>query len=747
MLTASSFTPSQTGAPGRPMTCWSTPPGAAGSPWRSAQWAAWRAVRPLFKGGVPHGTGAYSGYVMMEYHVGGLGEETRADGSTWWVGTRNESMIVTPVWHRVPPPDPSQVTDALVEQWLSWLPSEISALYYTSEPLTRAQIGAQWAEAYTSKHKTMSADDGTPLWSDDVKVLAMDLQAAQPDADPTVLIYHLRYAFRPVWGLNGKLLGRVLPHYNFGTGDLEGYVIVDAQVTLSKSTRETLVLWTCTDYQYQYGSNYDGGMTLSFPLAVPKEESGKVLPGLSDGAGLSIQYSAGQDETAMRGNVPALWAMEYARQFYQLDSTHPLYSDRVEVTSVSSFYPRQTTASGIDKVLTKFTAGVLLDFYPVNGVDKAAAYLSQDCLVLDGDGTAENRPHIYTVLVVTLTRGTAADGAVTWTCSDAQMTTNGYAKIEPPAYAALPMPIHVSPRAGYRISALDAQAAYVPDDGKNEDVYTRWAVAYAQQFYALPDDSLWKASDVIVRDVSDGWVSLAVKPTRGIAPLEDYFPGDVPRGQGDLEGYVFLQYSLTLNRMTAPTLSPDPVWTPASEAEVQPLWVNSPYIADSEYWERLEDWARVLAGSVRVSPSQVSAAAGYATPVGYADYDAIGLAWAKTYLRSQTSFNTYSRSPVLAEDVTLLGMDLKATYKSGETEQLAFSLRYAFRPMWGLERAQAFFDAAGEMVTPGTGELEGYLIRTLPTVVLSISDSGYWGNEKLDPNAAVPTGAGWASKT
>ena len=653
------------------------------------------AVRDLFHGGVPRGTGELSDYIILEYHYD-LERVPAPDGGYVWKGAEG-GKLVTPAWNGTPPPAFNDWTDELIAKWSEDLPLDVAAVAAGNDRAAWEQAGWDWAERFTRKHR-YAKDNGNPAKADDVRLLSMDLQTWEPNDDPQTLFFHLKYAFRPVWDESlarlflDRFSGQHSGWVDYGTGELEDYLVVDAAVTLVRDEvfDDGRVRWKGFEFGTEYASNYENGMNLSGSFTVPKQAGGEVQA--VDPVGVSVAYPAGTDETAIRDLVFSKWATAFAQQFYQLPQGHPLACSKVEVTNVSRFDPTVVTASGMTRVTDGVTGHVWLSLTPQRGVDGAAGALAGKA---DLD-VFEDEDWFSAAWYVTLERGTGADGSVTWTCT-ASAAEDG-SRTGQSGQGPEGLPYRVEPRAGWSISALDYDGVYVPDDGKG-DLENRWIEAFGQEFYALPDGDPWKASDVQVRWAGRN-LCLAVKPIGGTAALEPYFPKGCPKGSGDLEGYILLQYGVSLRKETIRQFGEAPVWVVIT-GYAGPRWAVLPPEVGSEDWQEAMDyyWTKFKDGHY---------ASAYAGNGGEAERSAAGTAWAWAYLADFVEFGMAANqpSPVLSDDVKLLSVQV-ADYNEAD-RQMKVRFGFAFRPLWGTDVVKAFY---GGDVTMGTGDLAGYVVR------------------------------------
>lgn len=654
------------------------------------------AVRDLFQGGVPRGTGALADYVLLEYYF-----------DLDWDNGRWVTSDATPGWNRNPPPALQNWTDADMETWAQGLRIDIGSTVAGDDMAAWEQAGWEWAKLFTSQHRYLY-DQGNPAKADDVQVLAMDLEVWEPNENPDTLFFHLKYAFRPVWGVQGVL--RFMSEFLDGPGGnwteegpWKDYLIVDAAVTLTRDAefQGEGTLWRGFELQGEYYQNYDNGMNLSTSFTVPKgqgSQTSDIRP-----VGVSVSYPAGTDETGMRDVVFGKWATAFAQQFYHLPEGHPLACSKVEATGFSSFHPTLVTTSGMARVSDGVTGDVGFWMWPKGGQSGAARALEGKAYLY----VPEDEDWVSASWSVTLERSTAADGTVTWTCTAAapdEGATSSTVSDVAATGEAIRLPCHVEPRAGWTISALDYDAVFVPDDGKG-DLRTRWAIEFGREFYALPEGNPWKAGDVQVRWAGDN-ICLAMKPLGGTAALEPSFPNGCPKGSGDLEGYILLQYRASFRKETIPQFSDQPVWV-AWHGYTGPLWASMPPVVGSETWQNKMDdarggtWKKYRAGKY---------ASGYGGNDSAEARSVAATDWVWDYLSQFVEFETYGSSagyPLMSDDLKLISTQVSDYNTANQTMKLQFV--FAFRPLWGTDVVEAFY---GAPLTMGTGDLAGYVLRT-----------------------------------
>ena len=658
------------------------------------------AVAALYNGGLPRGTGEFEGYALMELAC----SLTLEDGR--WYARGNKAYSLALRANVTPPPDERDWTDEQVKMWS--LDARVSAEVAGDDRAAWEEAGRLWAEAYVRQHLTAS-DNGSPAKADDVRLTTMELVGWTPSETPEALMFHLEYTFRPVWGkrAGARLVNEMDDNY-VGAYWLEDsdYVTVTAAVTLRRGgTDNGKIVWSGYQYQGQYAQNYANGMDLSLPFAVPEAAGAGVRD--VEPVGVSVTFPAGTDETRQRYAVFGLWAAEFGQQFYRLPKDHPLYCDSVEVNYGPSFAPSRVTSSGAALTVMGATEDVGLMLRPVNGQKGAADALGSDWTYVYAPGTNGRTYYdgkIDTRWHVTLERSYNDDGSVTWTCVQGRAGQDSDRE-EPAAVEAIALPYHVEPKAGLSLSTLDGDIICVPDDGKG-DLATRWAIQFGQQFYALPEGAAWKASDVVVYDAGDN-VGLAVKPAGGLAALEGQFPEGYPCpvGKGELEGYALLQYNVSFRRQTVDIFGTEPVWV-KDRGGIQ--WIPGPPEVGSEDWQDAMEhsWKKFLNGNY----SYLNV---YANEPG--DPDEACRVWAERYLdglRGDGMWDGGSRknggSPLQADDVRLLELTRRAVGEVDGEESVTFTLRYALRPVWGMEVAKACAPDLAE----GSGELAGYAVRS-----------------------------------
>lgn len=207
------------------------------------------AVRGLFQGGVPRGTGELSEYAMLEYHFNVERVGAPGGGYQW------KTTGATPGWNKNPPPDPGGWTDQDIKTWSQGLRRDLGAVVTGDDRAAWEEAGRSWAKTYTSQHYGLY-DLGNPAKADDVLILAMELKTWEPNEAPQTLFFHLKYAFRPVWGVKkaAQFMNELDQNYvgaSWGQGELEDYVIMDGAVTLTRVAdhKGEGNLWMCYEYQ------------------------------------------------------------------------------------------------------------------------------------------------------------------------------------------------------------------------------------------------------------------------------------------------------------------------------------------------------------------------------------------------------------------------------------------------------------------------------------------------------------------
>ena len=196
-----------------------------------------QAVEPLFRGGVPRGTGAFADYVLLQYHVQLICEA----GDGQW---RHEFSC--PCWNTRPPGDPAAWTAEQLALWESNLLWERSMnVGETDTAASRQAAGEQWADYYAGALLTIP-NNGNPLKADDVRVGSVTLLSQTADT----LSFRVELAFRPIWGTEGAM-AFCTGQYGadacaLGTGELEGYVTLTLPLTMKRDTTQSAfwVWWT-----------------------------------------------------------------------------------------------------------------------------------------------------------------------------------------------------------------------------------------------------------------------------------------------------------------------------------------------------------------------------------------------------------------------------------------------------------------------------------------------------------------------
>lgn len=205
------------------------------------------AVRDLFKGGVPRGTGELSGYVILDYGFDLRREAAPAGGQQW------ATAGFHPGWNRNPPPAYGAWTEEDVKTWSRGLRTDLGTTAAGEGEAAWEQAGNAWAALFTGQHYRLW-DQGNPAKADDVRVLSMELDDRQPVERPDTLRFHLQYAFRPVW--DRELAARFMALLGngaagrYGEGEWEDYIIVDAAVTLARAedAQGQEVRWRCVRF-------------------------------------------------------------------------------------------------------------------------------------------------------------------------------------------------------------------------------------------------------------------------------------------------------------------------------------------------------------------------------------------------------------------------------------------------------------------------------------------------------------------
>ena len=196
-----------------------------------------QAVEPLFRGGVPRGTGAFADYVLLQYHVNLVCEA----GDGQW---RHEFSC--PCWNTRPPGDPAAWTAEQLALWESNLLWERSMnVGETDTAASRQAAGEQWADYYAGALLTIP-NNGNPLKADDVRVGSVTLLSQTADT----LSFRVELAFRPIWGTEGAM-AFCTGQYGadacaLGTGELDEYVTLTLPLTMKRDTTQIApwIWWT-----------------------------------------------------------------------------------------------------------------------------------------------------------------------------------------------------------------------------------------------------------------------------------------------------------------------------------------------------------------------------------------------------------------------------------------------------------------------------------------------------------------------
>lgn len=196
-----------------------------------------QAVEPLFQGGVPRGTGAFSDYVYLQYSVDLICE---ADGDGRW-----HHRFSHPSWNTLPPGDPETWTAEQLALWASNLPWGMNINVKDDTAASRQEAGEEWAACY-AKHFLILPNNGHPLKADDVQVGNVTLLSQTENT----LSFRVELAFRPIWGTEGAMAFCVSQYgadaCALGTGELEGYVTLTLPLTMERDTDRTSpwIWWT-----------------------------------------------------------------------------------------------------------------------------------------------------------------------------------------------------------------------------------------------------------------------------------------------------------------------------------------------------------------------------------------------------------------------------------------------------------------------------------------------------------------------
>lgn len=210
------------------------------------------AVRPLFRGGVPRGTGAYAGYVLLQYHV-----TLDLEGGRWVASHNRDGSVlyVSPAWNTVPPPALGTWTEAQLQTWRDDLGVKVGGFVPGDTQADWQQAGDHWAEYFTRQFLDFY-NTGHPGMSDDVKVLAVELVSRTPENKPGTLTFHVKFAFRPIWGVeNGMAFLAAYTGGSGGTagqGELADYVVAEGTVTLTRDNSRKFdgqVFWQGSAFQ------------------------------------------------------------------------------------------------------------------------------------------------------------------------------------------------------------------------------------------------------------------------------------------------------------------------------------------------------------------------------------------------------------------------------------------------------------------------------------------------------------------
>ncbi len=131
-----------------------------------------QAVEPLFRGGVPRGTGDFAGYVLLQYHVSVICE---AGGDGQW-----HDRGSSPSWNTLPPGDPETWTTEQLAMWANNLPWDMNINVKDDTAASRQEAGETWA-AWYGEHFPTAPNNGHPLKADDVRVGSVTLLSQTAD--------------------------------------------------------------------------------------------------------------------------------------------------------------------------------------------------------------------------------------------------------------------------------------------------------------------------------------------------------------------------------------------------------------------------------------------------------------------------------------------------------------------------------------------------------------------------------------
>lgn len=196
-----------------------------------------QAVKPLFRGGVPRGTGAFADYVLLQYHVNLICE---AGGDGLW-----HDRGSSPSWNTLPPGEPETWTAEQLALWANNLPWDMNVNVADDTAASRQEAGETWA-AWYGEHFLTAPNNGHPLKADDVQVESVTLLSQTADT----LSFQMELAFRPIWGTEGAMAFCTLQYgadaCALGTGELEGYITLTLSLTMERDTDRTSpwIWWT-----------------------------------------------------------------------------------------------------------------------------------------------------------------------------------------------------------------------------------------------------------------------------------------------------------------------------------------------------------------------------------------------------------------------------------------------------------------------------------------------------------------------
>lgn len=509
--------------------------------------------------------------------------------------------------------------------------------------------------------------------------------------------------------------------------------------------------------QYTWNPDKEGS---NGSFAVDKEEWDTTLKDL-DVSLVEVSYPTALETKDVMMNISATWASAYGQQFYHLPANHPCRAEKVEVSYVAPFSSIYETVSGGSQIINSTTVSVTLELIPTGDMEKAAERLGGRVSTMTVNNVKSQR--VTVSYAATFTRKTNTNGTTTWTCTDLTPRARELTEEEKQPsgnYSPTALPVTVAPKEGWQLSELDSNILAVPDLGWNtnspedsRELEIRAAMAFAQEYYALKPGHPYRASEVRILPGSRYYLTIAVKPVGGVEAVEPYFKGACPKGAGELEGFVLLSYSISPKKQVVEAFGEKPVYT----ITVCPMITLGPAPFDVDALPAMPTNER-MRYEYDSRPWPVAPEG-----TGQEGRENAVRAFASSYANQQ--YKPYSNSDPGASyfDVKLLDAKLTGWSEGNENQVVSGTMTYAFLPTWGAEAAMAFHPG---QCTLGTGDLKGYVIRTIPVFYLRLTENEFWecagicgaGDGKsetsiwlserlldVDPLYAPPAGVTWVT--